>query len=103
MEFTMMDVDCQLFFPKKAKKPNLSHIPTMPPTTTSITDNPAPIAPTQSQTADPRLAKTLAHAQNNPLVKSTPEKRKRETPGLATSTFIDSAKKVVVSKKPQKE
>ena len=103
LEFTMMDVDCQLFVPKKAKKPNLPHITTMPPTTTSITDNPAPIAPTQSQTADPRLAKTLAHAQNNPLVKSTPEKRKRETPGLATSTFIDSAKKVVVSKKPQKE
>ena len=103
LEFTMMDVDCQLFVPKKAKKPNLPHIPTMPPTTTSITDNPAPIAPTQSQSADPRRAKTLAQAQNNPLVKSTPEKRKRETPGPATTTFIDSAKKVVTSKKPQKE
>ena len=66
-------------------------------------DNPAPIAPIQRHSADPRLAKTLAHAQNNLSVKSTPEKRKRETPGLAPNTFTDSAKKAAASTKSQKE
>ena len=105
LEFTMMDVDCQLYIPpKKAKKPDGPPTTTMPSTTSPVgTDNPVPIAPIQRHSADPRLAKTLAHAQNNLSVKSTPEKRKRETPGLAPNTFTDSAKKVVASTKPQKE
>ena len=107
LEFTMMDVDCQLYIPpsNKAKKPVAPPTQTIPPTVSpSGSVNPAPNAPLQRHLADPRLAKTLDQAQK-PLVKSTPEKRKRESSGPASDTiFFDSAKKADTSTKPlQKE